>query len=323
MEQTPLSDKKIVVIGGGTGIFPVLTGLKNYFKNLTVVTSAADNGGSAGLLREEFGILPPGDTRRALIALSQSDNKLLSELFNYRFTEGKGLAGHAFGNLMITALERITGSFEKAIAEAGKILGVQGEVLPVTTVPATLVAQFENGEIIRGETNIDIPSQRDGQMKIVSVHLEPKVKLNPRAGAAIKQADLVVIGPGDLFTSLLPNLIVEGMREALKATRAKVAYFVNCMTKYGETAGFAASDFVKAMVAYVGPDVLDYVILNKTKPSVNRVKEYVMERSAFVEPDLENLPQKPTPIVTDLIRSRGLVRHDSEKIRAVIQLLLP
>ncbi|MDP1719188.1 MAG: YvcK family protein, partial [bacterium] len=170
------ASKKIVVIGGGTGIFPILLGLKKHFSDITAIVTTADEGGSSGILREEFGILPPGDVRRALIALSSSDNKMLSELFNYRFQEGSGLSGHSFGNLMITALERITGSFDKAVSEAGKILAVQGRVLPVTLDKASLMAELENGEIVKGETNIDIP-KHDGRLKIKKVWLKPEASL--------------------------------------------------------------------------------------------------------------------------------------------------
>src|SRR3990170_4098489 len=149
------SDKKIVVIGGGTGVFTVLTGLKNYFSDLTAIVTMADDGGSTGILREEFGILPPGDIRRALIALSHSDNKVLSTLFNYRFEEGRGLTGHSFGNLMLAALERITGNFQSAIKEAARILSVQGSVIPVTFQKTSLYAELQNGNIVKGETNID------------------------------------------------------------------------------------------------------------------------------------------------------------------------
>ena len=175
-----MKDKKIVVIGGGTGIFPVLLGLKKHFSKITAIVTMSDEGGSSGILREEFGILPPGDIRRAMIALSASDNKILSELFNYRFQEGSGLSGHSFGNLMITALERITGSFDSAITEAGKILSVQGDVLPVTLKKASLMAELENGELIKGERNIDIP-KHDGHLKIKKVWLKPEAEINPAA----------------------------------------------------------------------------------------------------------------------------------------------
>lgn len=314
------SGKKIVVIGGGTGVFTALSGLKKHFQHLTAVVTMADDGGSAGALREEFGILPPGDIRRALIALSATDNKTLSELFGYRFSEGSGLSGHSFGNLMITALERITGSFEGAIKEAGRILAIQGRVLPVTLRKVALLAELEDGQVIRGETNIDIP-KHDGRIKIKRVWLEPSAVLNPEARKAILAADAVVIGPGDLYTSLIPNLLVKGMKEALRQSKGKKIYFVNLMTKFGETTGFRASDFVRAVEGYLGKNVLDFVVVNKTKPTAMRFRPYAKEKAEFVEADLENL-KKPVPILASLIRKYGFVRHDPGKIVEIVKSLV-
>ncbi len=319
MSKNP-RDKKIVVIGGGTGVFTALTGLKKYFKNLTAIVTMADDGGSAGILREEFGILPPGDIRRALIALSATNNKTLSELFGYRFSKGRGLSGHSFGNLMITALERITGNFEQAIEEAGKILSIQGRVLPVTLQKVSLIARLDNGKIIEGETNIDAP-KHDGRLGIQKVWLKPKAAINPAARRAILEADAVIIGPGDLYTSIIPNLLVKGVREAIKKTKAKKLYFVNLMTKFGETAGFRASDFVRSLEQYLGKDVLDYAVVNKTRPNPMRFRAYIREGAEFVEPDLE-YSQKTTLIKTDLIRARGFLRHDPDKIAELVKMLI-
>ncbi len=313
--------KKIVAIGGGTGVFTVLSGLKKYFNNLTGIVTMADDGGSAGVLREEFGILPPGDIRRVLIALAPSNQALLAELFNYRFQEGSGLAGHSFGNLMITALERITGSFEKAVEEAGKILGVQGRVLPVTLKPPVLLAETEDGRVIKGETNIDT-FRPEHWSAVRKVWLEPRVSINPRARNAILDADCVILSPGDFYTSLIPNLLVDGTKEALRKTKATVLYFINIMTKYSETSGFKASNFLKIAEHYLGRDVIDYVIINKAKPSLIRLKPYIEQRAEFIEPDIENFGAKPTPIVTDLLKVNGLVRHDPEKIAKVVKMLL-
>ncbi|OGY64030.1 MAG: hypothetical protein A3I24_01895 [Candidatus Harrisonbacteria bacterium RIFCSPLOWO2_02_FULL_41_13b] len=315
------SDKKIVVIGGGTGVFTVLTGLKKYFNNLTAVVTMADDGGSTGILREEFGILPPGDVRRAIVALSSSDNKTLSELFNYRFKEGKGLSGHSLGNLIITALERITGSFDKAIDEVGKILQVKGKILPVTLKTTYLMAELEDGSLVKGETNIDIP-RHDGFLKIKKVWLRPAVSINPDARKAILGADAVIIGPGDLYTSLVPNLLVGGMKDALWKTRGKVIYFVNTMTKFGETHSFQASDFLSVVENYLGKRIVDFVAINKTKPTPNRLRPYAEEKSEFVNADLENLPKKPVPIVASLIRRSGLLRHDPEKVAKLVKMLV-
>lgn len=313
--------KKIVAVGGGTGVFTVLTGLKKHFKNLTAIVTMADDGGSTGTLRESFGILPPGDVRRAIVALADADNKILADLFNYRFKEGSGLKGHSFGNLMITALERITGDFEKAIAEASKILGVKGKVLPVTLEKTKLFAELENGKVIKGETNIDVP-RHDGNLRIKKVWLDPPVKINPAARKAILEADALILGPGDLYTSLMPNLLTEGMRESLKKTGAKIIYFVNLMTKFGETNNFSVSDFIRVIEEYLGRNVVDYVVVNNKKPSKPRLKKYLSEKAFYVEIDKENLGSKPTLITANLIRDKGFVRHDPDKVAKVIRSLI-
>lgn len=311
--------KKIVVIGGGTGVFTVLSGLKNYDTDLTAVVTMADDGGSTGILREEFGILPPGDIRRALVALSRSDNKILSELFNYRFQEGAGLVGHNFGNLMITALERLTGDFSLAIQEAARILSVKGKVVPVALQAPRLFAELENGKVIKGETNIDIPGH-DGRLRIKRIWLEPKAKLNPAAQNALLAAEAIVVGPGDLYTSIVPNLLVEGMKAALKKSRAKKIYVVNLMTKFGETNGFRAEDFLRVITDIIGDGVLDYVVVNNKKPNLHRLKKYAEEKAMFVA--WENLPKAPMPIFGDFLRAEGFLRHDPDKLAKTILSLI-
>jgi uncharacterized cofD-like protein len=222
---------------------------------------------------------------------------------------------------MIAALERLTGSFPKAIEEAGRILSVQGKVLPVTLVKTLLSAELENGEIIRGETNIDIP-KHDGRLKIKNIWLEPRSSLNPAARKALLSADGIIIGPGDLYTSLIPNLLIRGMKETIRQARGKKIYFVNLMTKFGETTGFRLSDFVENIEKYLGKKVLDYVVFNKTKPSASRFRPYVEEKSEFVEADLENLSGGPMPIAADLVRKSGFIRHDPEKIAKLVAMLI-
>lgn len=317
------NDSKIVVIGGGTGVYTMLSALKPHFSHLSAIVTMADDGGSTGILREEFGMLPPGDIRRALIALSSSDNKMLAELFSYRFQEGMGLTGHNFGNLLITALHQITNDFEEAVEEAGKILRAEGKVIPVTLAHAQLMAELENGQVIKGETNIDIP-KHDGRLRVKKVWLYPEAQINPRAREAILGADLVVIGPGDVYTSLIPNLLVKGMADALRNTKAKAAYFVNLMTKFGETSNFAASDFIHTMHAYLGDGVLDFAVINNKKPSPERLRNYVKENSEFVAPDLENIKATKhfIPIAADVVRSKGFIRHDPEKVLAVVKMII-
>lgn len=312
---------RVAVIGGGTGVFSVLTGLKHYFTDLTAIVTMADDGGSTGMLREEFGILPPGDIRRAILALSRSDDKILADLFSYRFKEGSGLHGHNFGNLMLTALERITGSFEGAISAASQILQVEGRVVPVTLSRPKLFACLENGQVIAGETNIDIPAH-DGNLKIDRVWLEPAVKISPSAERVILNADAVIIGPGDLYTSIIPNLLVRGVPEALKRSKAKKIYVTNLMTKFGETNGFSAQRFIGVVEEYLGGGVLDYALVNTKRPPRTRLKKYALEKSSFVEYEDITQKERPLPIFSDLLRPRGFLRHDPEKLAKVIVSLL-
>lgn len=305
---------KVTIIGGGTGIFSVLSGLRDYPVDLTAVISMADDGGSTGILREEFGILPPGDVRRALVALSQADNRLLSDLFNYRFEEGS-LKGHPFGNIMLTALERLTGDFEEALREAGRILNITGSVVPVTLDNIRLCAELEDGQIIKGESNIDIP-KHDPNLKIKKVYLSPRARGNKNAIKTILSADLIIIGPGDLFTSIIPNILVGGVAHAVKKSRAKKVFIISAMTKPGETNDFSAQDFLSSLEKYLGQGILDYIIVNTKRPSFLRLKNYESEGKKIVE--LGNLSKKPIPIFGDFIRSSGFVRHDPEKLAKVI-----
>lgn len=309
---------RIVVIGGGTGVFTALSGLRKYPVDLTAIVSMADDGGSSGVLREEFGILPPGDVRRALVALSRADNATLSQLFNYRFEEG-GLSGHSFGNIMLAALDRITGSFESAIEHAAQILSVRGAVLPVTLNNIRLYAELEDGAVVRGESNIDIP-KHDGNVKIIRVWLEPEASINMKAKLAIRNADLVIIGPGDLYTSIIPNLLVKGVPEILRETRAKKVYVVNIMTKWGETNGFTAGDFVRTVEHYLGSEVLDCVVVNTKQPSETQLQEYAKERAEFVT--WSGIPSSLEVVSADLIRRQQFLRHDPHRLAEIIMGLL-
>lgn len=309
---------RVVVIGGGTGAFTVLSGLRKYPFELSAVVSMADDGGSTGVLREEFGILPPGDVRRVLVAMAHSDNRMLSELFNYRFAEG-GLRGHTFGNIMLAALSRVTGSFEDAIYEASRILRVRGTVIPVTLNNVRLCAKLENGVVIRGETNIDIP-KHDGKLRIKKLWLDPVAYLNKKAREAILVADMIVIGPGDLYTSIMPNLVVRGMRDAIRKSRAKKVYVVNLMTKWGETNGFSAADFVHSVEDRLGQGALQYVLINSKRPTSERLRHYEKESAEFVVSG--NISKKPVAVFGDFLRKRGFVRHDPDKLAKVLVSLI-
>lgn len=307
-------NKNVVVIGGGTGVFTVLTGLKKYPYNLSAVVSMSDDGGSTGILREEFGTLPPGDIRRALVALSKTDNKIVSELFNYRFKGNGSLSGHSLGNLLITALEKITGSFDQAVKEAVKILNVQGSVIPVTLKPTSLHAELSDGRVIKGETNIDIP-KHDGSIQIKRVYLKPQVSANPEAVQAILDADVVILGPGDLYTSILPNLITTDIVKAINQTKAKVVYVVNIMTKFGETYNFAASDFLRVIQEHLGNAVIDYCVINTEKPTGEILARYAQDKEEPVLFDEEKVNKTKIKVIAgDYIRNGKFIRHNPQKL---------
>ncbi|MDO8473974.1 MAG: YvcK family protein [bacterium] len=307
-----MKNKNVVVIGGGTGTYTVLSGLKKYPVNLTAIVSMADDGGSTKLLREEFGILPPGSVRPALIALSNAP-QTLAELFNFRFHRGS-LNGHNFGNLFITALTEHFGSFEKALEEAGKILKIQGQVIPSTLQRVRLVAELENGKIVQGETNVDVP-KHDGTLRIKKIWLQPPGKANPRAVRALKEAHLIVVGPGDVFSSILPNFLVQGMKGSFQRSKAKKVYVCNIMTKFGETTHFRAESFLNTMEKYIGEGVFDYIILNTKKPPVERVKKYEKEKAEFVEGNPKEFKGRDFTIIRkDFLRKTGFIRHDPDKL---------
>ncbi|HEY4521597.1 MAG TPA: gluconeogenesis factor YvcK family protein [Candidatus Paceibacterota bacterium] len=315
-----MKNKNIVVIGGGTGTFMVLSALKNYPVNLTAIVSMADDGGSTGILRDQYGVLPPGDVRRALVALSE-DNGKLRELFNFRFQNGD-FNGHNFGNIFLSSLEKITGNFAGAVEEASKILNVKGNVIPVTLNNVRLHAKLRDGTVIKGETNIDIPSGRSVS-PIEKVWLEPKAKISLKAKKAIATADAIVIGPGDLFTSLIPNLLVSGVSEAIRKSKARKIFVCNLMTKFGETHNFSAQDFVDSLEAYLGKNVLDFVVFNKIKPNPSVLKKYKKENSEFVDPKNLNLRnKKPKYITADLIDGGPFIRHNLRQKLAKILLSL-
>lgn len=302
--------KRVVFIGGGTGGFTVLTGLRDYPYHLSAIVSMADDGGSTGVLREEFGTLPAGDIRRALIALSDSNKKVLSELFNFRFGEESSLKGHSMGNLLLTALEKITGDFASAVREAGEVLNINGEVIPVTLSPTRLFATLSDGEVIEGETNIDIP-KHDGSITIKNIFLKPEVDANPDAEKTILEADVIVLGPGDVYTSILPNLVVRGISESIKKSHAKLVYNVNIMTKFGETNDFKASDFVNKMEEYLGEGRIDVITVNVEKPTGEIVKRYEEEKVEFVKNDLE---KDKRVVAGEFLRDGMFLRHEPEKL---------
>ncbi len=308
--------KKIVTIGGGTGNFTVLKGLKNYDVDLSAVVSMADDGGSTGILRDELGVLPPGDVRQCLVALSDS-SRLMRSLMNYRFEQG-GLGGHSFGNLLLSALEKVTGSFEKAVEEVGKILFIKGKVIPVTTHQVRLKMVLSNKKTLEGEKEIYL--SREIGKGYTSIYLEPFPKANPHAIDEIMNADLIVIGPGGLHTSIIPNLLVEGVSDALKKSDAKKVFVVNLMNRRGQTSGFKVSDYLQEITRFVGSDIFDFVLVNTQKPPQELIKLYA-EEGDLVECDLKDdrivtagmLGEVKEGPKKDLMR-RSYIRHDAKKL---------
>ncbi len=315
--------KKIVVIGGGSGIFNVLKGLKNYPVEITSIVTAFDNGGSTGILKDEFGTLPQGDIRRSLVALApDSGNSTLRDLLSYRFPKESSLKGHSFGNLFLQALIGISGNEVGAIKMAEDILNIKHRILPVSTDNATLCAKLSNGKIIKGETDIDVP-KHDGSIRIKKIYLEPEANIYSEAHKAIMEANLIVMGPGDLYTSILPNVLVRGFANAIRKSRAKKAYILNLMTKWGETNDFKASDFAKTLLSYLGMKKLDYILVNNFPIKPALIKKYKNERSFPINTDSGNLKKYAKKIISgDMAIQAEIIRHDPKKIsRAIMKLV--
>ncbi len=332
-----MDDKKsVVVIGGGTGTHAILRGLKRYQKqvDLTAIVTMADSGGSTGRLRDEFGQLPVGDVRMALAALASDDDEheeLVRKLFMHRFDRGSGLEGHNVGNLLLVALTDILGSEEAAIRAAARVLRVRGNVVPVSTEAVHLVATYSDGVTIVGEHAIDEPEASRHAARIVSLSVTPAAVINPKAEEAILNADVVVLGPGDLYTSVLANCVVDGVPEALRHTSAQLVYVANLMTKLGQTHDMGVAEHVAEVVAYTGREP-DYVLVNSGAIPEELLSRYASEREY---PVAMNCDETTCTIVTDdftakeVVRlqsgdvlKRSLVRHDSHKLaRAVIDIL--
>lgn len=313
--------KNIVTIGGGTGTYVVLSALKSFDFNLSAIVSMCDDGGSTGRLRDDYGVLPPGDIRRSLVALSAA-SRSLRRLFEFRFQKGD-LDGHSFGNIFLSALEKTEGSFHKAVTTAAQLLNVKGRVLPVTLSNVRLQAELENGEIISGETNIDIP-KHNPDLKIKKIFIQPAAQPNRDALKAIQAANLIIIGPGDLYTSVVPNFLVSGIAQAVRRSRARKIYICNLMTKWGETNAFSAIDFIKTVENYLGQGVIDYMLFNSKKPGLARLKRYAEEkcRPVILSPDYKDHLVKAEVVKADLLARRGLIRHDTKRLaRQILNLV--
>ena len=310
----------ITTIGGGTGTFNVLSGLgKNKQLNLAAIVTVADSGGSTGELRDEFGILPPGDVRRAIVALAE-DTEVVRRLFEYRFKEGRSIAGHTVGNLLLTALSDIMGDFERGIEELSEMFNVHGKVIPVTLDNVHLGVTLENGVRIVGETDIDIP-KHDANIPIKDAFLLGGGRLNPRAKEAIENSDYVVLGPGDLYTSIIPNLLCQGMVETIRTSAAKIIYVCNVMTKHGETDGFAVEDFVRVIEHYIGVGRIDFVLVNNGELRADLLKKYELEGKVPVRlRDRKTLLGKGIKIVErDFTSTTDYIRHDPRKLARTVE----
>lgn len=309
--------KKIVVIGGGTGSFTVLTGLKEIQNiSITAVVTAFDSGGSSGVLKDQIGVLPAGDARRCIVALAE-DQGSMRKLFNFRFENGVG--DHSVGNIIIAALEKmLDGDGFRAIQEAGKILRIKGRVMPVSIDKADLCARLSDGTEIKGEANID-KRKVQTSATISEVFLAPEATIHPEVARAILEADVIVFAPGDLFTSLVPNFLVNGMREALMGSKARFVYSPNLMTKKGETDGFKVSDFVKVVLRYSGLKKLDLIVCNKTGVDAEALSRYASESAQPVELDLKEIePLTRDVLVTSLLENGSVVRHNPAVLARII-----
>lgn len=316
--------KKVVILGGGTGTFTVLSGLKYHPVDLSAVVSIADDGGSTGILRDELGVLPPGDIRQCLVALSAGD-QVLRDLFNYRFTQG-GLDGHNFGNIFLSALEKVTGDSLTAVREANRILNVKGKVIPVSSRAADLYAELEDATVVKGEHAIDKPQGKRAAIR--KCFLSPEVPANPEALETIKTADVIVMGPGDLYTSLIPVLLVQGLAQALAQSRAKRLLVINLTSKNGQTQGYKASDFCGVVAKHIHPAKIDMVLINSAKPSNEILERYARAGDHLIEDDLNEevikiwrgdlLSGEISESVPGDKLVRSLLRHDPNKLAAAI-----
>jgi len=319
------NDIKIAVVGGGTGSFTLLSALKNHTGQLAAIVNMVDDGGSTGVLRDELGTLPPGDVRQCLVALS--DTPKIRDLFSYRFEEGT-FGGHSFGNILLTALEKVSGSFKGAVETASEILRIKGKVIPATLDNVRLKMEWpEVSIILKGERVIDAYYFKHDPRK-ANLSLEPIATANPMAIAAIEQADIVVIAPGDLYTSLGPLLIIDGIADALKKTKAKCVYVSNLVTKDGQTTNFTVSDHANEIERFVGEPFLDYVLYNQQEPTKSTARMYKAEKAFLVKVDDKILKKASyTAIPGKFLGSmasgdkadklpvtRSLIRHDAEAV---------
>ncbi|KZE36434.1 hypothetical protein AV656_14945 [Bhargavaea cecembensis] len=307
--------KRVVAIGGGTGLSTILRGLKQYDIDLTAIVTVADDGGSSGKIRKDYMIPPPGDIRNVMAALSDVE-PLVLEMFQYRFASSEGLGGHSLGNLMLAAMTNITGDFSRAVAEMSRILNIKGRVLPAANQIITLAAELEDGSIINGESKIPVYGHRIRRVFLLPEEVEPLED----AVRAIRKADMIVIGPGSLYTSILPNLLVPGIGEAVLKSKASRLYICNIMTQPGETSSFSASDHVRVMYDHLGARFLNGVVVNDGTGLDAVAEVYRQQQSVPVQGDVEELGELAEDVILADIATivGGLVRHDAGKVAELI-----
>jgi uncharacterized cofD-like protein len=318
---------RVVALGGGTGLSSVLRGLKEHIAergkrgpkqpiaDLVAVVTVTDDGGSSGRLRREYRVLPPGDIRNCMVALSK-DEHLLGKLFQYRFPAGRGLAGHSFGNLFLTALTNSMGDFAKAVQVSARILAIRGRIFPSTAQNVTLQAELEDGSVVAGETNISRSRKR-----IKRVHLVPRrARPVPEVLQAIREADLILVGPGSLYTSILPNLLVDQMAELIAHSRATRVYIANLMTQPGETQHYSVADHVRAIYEHTRSSLFDFVVINRTPISPGLLRRYRAQGAEPVDPSFDELRRMGLSyVIGDFLQQQdGVVRHDQTRLTQIL-----
>jgi uncharacterized cofD-like protein len=317
---------RVVALGGGTGLSTVLRGLKEYvaarrpekkprpIADLAAVVTVTDDGGSSGRLRREYRVLPPGDIRNCMVALSK-DEHLLTHLFKYRFPGGGGLGGHSFGNLFLTALTNVTGDFPEAIRVSSQVLAIRGRIFPSTEQNVTLEAELEDGTIVAGESKIS-----KSRKAIRSVRLVPRrVRAFPEVLRAIREADLVLVGPGSLYTSIIPNLLIDGVVDAIARSRATCVYIANLMTQPGETQHYSVADHVRAIYEHTRRKLFDFVVINRAPVAARLLRRYRARGAEQVTPSYAELDRMGLKYVTgDLVQQEGVVRHDQTRLSRLL-----
>jgi len=317
---------RVVALGGGTGLSMVLRGLKEYvasskkeqvgrpISDLAAVVTVTDDGGSSGRLRREYRVLPPGDIRNCMVALSK-DEHLLGKLFQYRFPAGRGLAGHSFGNLFLTALTNVTGDFPEAVRVSARVLAIRGRIFPSTAQNVTLEAELEDGRTVHGETNISRSRKSIREVRLVPRRVRPL----PEVLEAIASADLILVGPGSLYTSIIPNLLIQKVAQAIKRSRATCVYIANLMTQPGETQHYSVADHIRAIYEHTGKDLFDFVVINRSRVPSRLLRRYRAQSAEPVDPSFDKLDRMRLRYVTgDLLNHRGVVRHDQRRLARLL-----